>query len=246
MTVKDKTIQVFQIPALRDNYIYILHEKNQDQTTVIDPSLAKPVNDFLREHNLKLNFIWNTHHHWDHTGGNQELKKKWNCPVYGYKGDAFRIPEMDKTLEEGEAFYFGKTRIEVLFIPGHTLGHIAFWLPEEKSLFCGDTLFSLGCGRLFEGTSEMMFNSLQKIKALPPDTQIYCAHEYTEDNARFALSVDKTNTALQKRARAVKLLRQKNQPTVPSSLKEELAVNPFLKAKTPSEFKVLRKKKDCF
>ena len=244
--LKDKTLQVFQIPALRDNYIYILHERTQGKTTVVDPSLAKPVNDFLSKKNLRLDFIWNTHHHFDHTGGNRELKKKWNCPVYGYKEDAFRIPEIDRTLEEGEVFYFGKIRVEVLFIPGHTLGHIAFWLPEEKYLFCGDTLFSIGCGRLFEGTPKMMFNSLQKIKNLPLDTQIYCAHEYTEDNAQFALSVDKNNTKLQKRAQAVKLLRQKNQPTVPSSLKEELETNPFLKAKTSLEFKILREKKDCF
>lgn len=244
--LKSEVVQVFQIPALRDNYIYVLHEEMQHKTAVVDPSLAEPVNDFLNQKNLHLDSIWNTHHHFDHTGGNQELKKKWKCPVYGYKEDAYRILDIDKTLEEREVFYFGKTRVEVLFIPGHTLGHIAFWLSEEKYLFCGDTLFSLGCGRLFEGTPEMMFNSLQKIKKLPVETQIYCAHEYTEDNARFALSVDKNNTELQKRAQAVKLLRQKNQPTVPSSLKEELETNPFLKVKTSSEFKILREKKDSF
>ena len=244
---KEKSsFQVFQIPALRDNYIYILHESLTGKTAVIDPSVAEPVEDFLKQKNLPLNFIFNTHHHWDHTGGNQDLKKNRACEIYALKDDAHRIPGTDKLLKPGEIFYFGKSRVEVLFVPGHTLGHIAFFFSEEKHLFCGDTLFAMGCGRLFEGTAEMMFQSLEKIKTLPEETQIYCGHEYTEDNARFALTVDPQNAKLKERARAVKSLRAQNKSTVPFSLKEELETNPFLRARTAREFQTLREKKDVF
>ena len=246
MLKKSSSLQVFQIPVLTDNYIYVLHEPLSCQTAVVDPALSGPVSDFLDRKGFSLDFIFNTHHHLDHTGGNRELKKQWNCQIYGFEGDSFRIPGVDKTLKDREVFYFGKVRVEVLFIPGHTLGHIAFWLAGEKRLFCGDTVFAMGCGRLFEGAPEMMFQSLRKIKALPPDTQIYCAHEYTEDNARFALSVDKNNQKLRERARAVRILRGQNKSTVPFSLKEELETNPFLRAETSREFKILREKKDCF
>lgn len=218
-------LKVYIIPALQDNYIYIL--KNETHTAVVDPSEAAPVINFLNKKQWKLDFIFNTHHHYDHTGGNSELKKTWPCLVYGFEKDRHRLPEIDRTLKEEEEFFFGPTKIRTLFIPGHTLGHIAFYFIKEKYLFCGDTLFAMGCGRLFEGSPQQMYQSLDKIKQLPKETLIYCGHEYTEANGNFALSIDKSNFFLKKRMGKVKLLRKNLEPTVPFTLKEELETNPF-------------------
>ena len=243
---KQHRLQVFQLPVLQDNYIYILRDENTQKTAVVDPALSEPVNLFLKEKNWKLNFIFNTHHHWDHTGGNIKLKKKWNCQIFGFEEDAHRIPEIDKYLQEGEEFIFGEFPCRVLFLPGHTLGHIAYWFFEEKKLFIGDTLFAMGCGRLFEGSPQQMFASLNQIKTFPPETKIFCAHEYTEKNGRFALSLDTQNQNLKNRMQEVKAHRKKNQPTVPFFLSEELETNPFLRADTLEEFTQLRKKRDVF
>ena len=193
-----------------------------------------------------MDFIFNTHHHWDHTGGNLQLKKKWRCRVLGFAKDAERIPGIDQALHEREDFVFGKSACRVLFLPGHTLGHIAYWFFKEKKLFIGDTLFAMGCGRLFEGSPRQMFSSLNQIKIFPSETEVFCAHEYTEKNGRFALSVDSENPELKSRMRTVRLKRKKNQPTVPFFLSEELKTNPFLRADTLEEFTSLRTKRDIF
>ena len=190
--------------------------------------------------------ILNTHHHGDHIGGNLDIKKKWGVQIYGYEKDAHRISGIDRKLKENEVFLFGSSKVQVLFVPGHTSGHIAFYFPKEKYLFCGDTLFAMGCGYLFEGSYKEMFESLQKIKNLPEDTQVFCAHEYTEKNASFALSVNKSNLDLQKRFEEVKKLRKEKKTTIPFYLKEELLTNPFLRAKNLSEFTILREKKNQF
>ena len=238
------SLKVYTIPALQDNYIYVL--KNETHTAVVDPSEAAPVIKFLQERKWTLDFIFNTHHHFDHTGGNRELKKIWPCQVVGFKQDSHRIPEIDKMLQDGEEFSFGRTLLKVIFIPGHTLGHIAFYLPEEKSLFCGDTLFGMGCGRLFEGSPRQMHSSLEKLKQLPKETLIYCGHEYTEGNGNFALSVDQDNPFLKKRMKKIRLLRENLQPTIPFTLQEELDTNPFMRAKSVEEFARLRELKDHF
>lgn len=242
------SLKVFQIPVLTDNYIYLLREEGEGgKTAVVDPALASPVQSFLDKRGWELDFILNTHHHWDHTGGNLELKTRWRCPVVGWASDGHRLPGMDFPLREaGEVFQMGKSKSRVLFLPGHTSGHIAYWFFEEGKLFCGDTLFAMGCGRLFEGTPEQMFNSLSQIKALPPETTIYCAHEYTEQNGRFALTVAPHNPDLKLRMKQVRLQRKENKPTVPFTLKEELKTNPFLQAETSKEFASLRGRKDVF
>ena len=240
------SFKIHQLALWEDNYIYILHEKKANKTAVIDPGEAQTVQRFLKTKNLKLDYILNTHHHFDHTGGNKQLKKDWGCKIYGYKGDEKRIPGIDITLKEGDKALVGTLSFEVLYAPGHTLGHIAFWNEENQILFCGDTVFAMGCGRLFEGSPEQMFASLNKIKKLPKTSLIYCAHEYSLKNAQFALSLAPSDPALKARHKKISDLRKKNQPTVPFYLKEELLTNPFLKAKSVSEFAKIRKLRDHF
>ena len=175
--------------------------------------------------------ILNTHHHWDHVGGNKELKNKWGCPVLGFSKDAHRIPEIDQKLEDHQDWLWEDQVCQVLFIPGHTLGHIALWFKTSSVLFSGDTLFSMGCGRLFEGTAKQMMESLNTLSRLPKETQIYCGHEYSESNARFALQIEGGNQELINRMNQIRQKRKQGESTVPFSLKEELATNPFLRTK---------------
>ena len=239
-------LQVFQLPVLDDNYIYILHEPESQKTAVVDPALADPVNKFLEQKKLKLDFILNTHHHLDHTGGNLALQKKWGCVTAGFAKEAHRIPGLSLPLKEGDIFKLGRAEARILFLPGHTLGHIAFCFLEQKKLFCGDVLFGMGCGRLFEGSHQQMWHSLQQVKNLPPDTWIYCAHEYTEKNSQFAFQERPKNSALKNRCLVVQELRKQGKATVPFLLSEELDTNPFLMAKSLKEFKTLRQKRDLF
>ena len=229
-------MKVYQIPDLEDNYIHILHNSN-GEVAAIDPCTAEPVNQFLKKKNWSLNYILNTHHHYDHVGGNLELQKKWDCTVIGFEKDKKRIPSITKTVKENEEWRWGDQVCHILFIPGHTLGHIAYWFKTSDILFCGDTLFSMGCGRLFEGTPSQMLNSLNQIKKLPEKTQIYCGHEYTALNGRFALEIEPQNKTLQKRLKDVLQKRKSNQSTVPFSLSEELQTNPFLRAQVLLENK---------
>ena len=222
-------MQVTPIPCLTDNYAYIVHDDNFKTVGVIDPSEAQPVISFLEKKNIKLNYILNTHHHFDHIGGNTELKKKYNAKVLGFEGDKHRIPGIDITIKDNEQWIFGNSLIKILHIPGHTLGHICFFFEKEKIAFTGDTLFSLGCGRIFEGNHKQMLDSLNKIKSLPKETKIYCGHEYTYKNAEFCMKYEGNNINLKKKFEQIKKLRFQNLPTIPSILKDELKSNIFLR-----------------
>ena len=218
------------ISCLEDNYSYLIIDKNNKKTCIVDPSEPRPVVDFLEKNNLKLNYILNTHHHYDHIGGNIELKKKYNAKVIGFKGDYKRIPEIDFKLEDGEIWKQDNFEAKIIHVPGHTLGHICFHFYNENNLFTGDTLFSLGCGRIFEGTYEQMFSSLEKIKKLPHKTKIYCGHEYTLQNSKFCIKYDKDNLELIKKINDIKKKLNNNQPTIPTTLEEELKSNIFLRS----------------
>ncbi|CCQ74752.1 hydroxyacylglutathione hydrolase [Magnetospira sp. QH-2] len=253
-------MEIIQIPALTDNYIYLLHDNDSGKTAVVDPAMAQPVLSVLNERDWTLDYILCTHHHRDHVGGNEDLKMVTRCQIVGAASDTDRIPGLDLGLKEGDLFALGNLTAQVLDVPGHTMGHIAFWFAEAEALFCGDTLFSLGCGRLFEGTPQQMWASLEKLRALPDSTQVYCAHEYTNDNADFALSVDPANQDLQLCAAEVKRQRENGQSTVPSSMAIEKRCNPFLRPDQPdlqmalgmtgldpaSVFAEVRRRKDAF
>jgi len=223
-------LEIHQIPVLSDNYIYLIEDEESGECAVVDPAVAEPVLDLLRERGMKLAYVLNTHHHGDHTGGNLALKAETGCKIVGARLDAARIPGIDIELSQGDVFQLGHSQAHVIEVPGHTSGHIAYWFKDASALFCGDTLFALGCGRLFEGSPAQMWESLSALRSLPGDTRVYCAHEYTQANARFALTVDPDNAALRTRAQAVGQLRLEGKPTVPSTLAEECATNPFLRA----------------
>jgi len=223
-------LEVHQIPVLSDNYVYVARDPETGVCAAVDPAVAGPVLDTLDRLGWSLTMILNTHHHHDHVGGNLELKKATGCTIVGNRADARRIPGIDIGVGEGDEVAIGSQKARVIEISGHTVGHIAYWFEEARTLFCGDTLFALGCGRLFEGTAAQMWSSLGKLRALPNDALVYCAHEYTQSNAAFALTVEPGNPALQARAEQVRALRAAGRPTVPSTMAEERATNPFLRA----------------
>jgi len=218
------------IPCLKDNYSYLIIDEKNKKVCVIDPSESKPVINFLEKNNLKLNYILNTHHHYDHVGGNIELKKKYNAQIFGFEKDFNRIPEIDIKLKDGEIWKKKNFEAKVIHIPGHTLGHVCFYFYNDNNLFTGDTLFSLGCGRIFEGTHEQMFSSLEKIKKLPPKTKIYCGHEYTLQNSKFCIQYDKENKNLIRKINEIEDKLKNNKPTIPSTLEDELKNNIFLRS----------------
>ena len=220
------------IPCLSDNYSYLIHEKKFNTISIVDPSEFKSCDEAIKKYK-KLDFILNTHHHADHVGANLELKKKYNCKILGSNLDKDRIPGIDIFLKENQKQIIGNLEFEVIFVPGHTKGHIAFFFSKEKIAFTGDTLFSLGCGRVFEGTHEEMFNSLNKIKNLPPETKIYCGHEYTKSNLNFCLTYDSKNTFLEKKKIDIQKKLNSNQPTIPSILGNEIKTNIFLRCNDP-------------
>lgn len=228
-------MNIYRLPARSDNYIFLLHDPQSGTAAVVDPADAPPVLAQLEALNAKLVAIFNTHHHNDHVGGNRELIKRFpKAEVYAGEEDRGRIPEQTYALKEGDRVSFAERCAKVFFVPGHTKGHIAYYFPSQKSeqpgeLFCGDTLFAGGCGRLFEGTPEQMQHSLAKLRALPDHTRIWCAHEYTLSNLKFAISVDPQNEDLQKRLAAVKGDRTQDIPTVPTYLGIEKLTNPFLR-----------------
>lgn len=238
--------EVFLIPVLQDNYVYVLRNNATDETAVVDPSVSEPVLDFLDARKWQLNAILNTHHHWDHVGGNEELKQATGCEIIGYRKDAHRIPGIDIELDEGDSFTVAGETGEVLTVPGHTLGHVLYYFADQHALFCGDTLFSMGCGRLFEGTPEQMFHSLSKFKELPPETKIYCGHEYTEANGKFALELEPDNEDILERMEEVQRLRANDEPTLPVTLDIEFRTNPFLRAQDAETFAKIRELKDNF
>jgi len=220
------------IPCLSDNYSYLIHEKKLNTVSIVDPSEFKTCDEAIKKYK-KLDFILNTHHHADHVGANLELKKKYNSKILGSDLDKNRIPGIDIFLKENQKQKIGNLEFEVIFIPGHTKGHIAFFFRKEKIAFTGDTLFSLGCGRVFEGTHEEMFNSLNKIKNLPTDTKIYCGHEYTKTNLNFCLTYDPTNKLLKEKKVDILKKLNFNQPTIPSTLGQEIKTNIFLRCNDP-------------
>ena len=234
------------IPCLQDNYAYIIIDEANKTACVIDPSESEPVINFLEKNNIKLKFILNTHHHYDHVGGNQELKEKYTAKVIGYKGDKDRIPGIDFLINDQENWKQGNFEAKIIHIPGHTLGHICFYFYKENSVFTGDTLFSLGCGRIFEGTYSQMYNSLKKLKMLPENTKIFCGHEYTKQNSEFCIMHDKDNQNLKNKINENDKKLKKGLPTVPSTIKDELECNIFLKSDNLEIFSKLRDLKDNF
>ena len=253
-------LDILQIPVLNDNYIYMLHDSVSLETAVIDPALELPVLAVLAEKGWQLSFILNTHHHWDHVGANLALKQQTGCQIIAAASDRERIPGIDVAVGQGDVFALGQHQAQVIATPGHTSGHVVYYFAEDQALFCGDTLFVMGCGRLFEGTPEQMYASLQTLKALPPSTRVYCTHEYTLANAGFALSVEPDNIDLQQKLLAVKELRAANIATVPTTIAEEIATNPFFRVENISiqkelglvgaaadvVFAALRQRKDNF
>jgi hydroxyacylglutathione hydrolase len=227
------TLDITHLICLSDNFVWLLREPGSGAVAVVDPSEAAPVKAKLDQLGWKLTHILNTHHHNDHTGGNLELKKATGAVIVGPAADRERIPGIDIALKDGETYEFGNEKAVVYDIPGHTRGHIAFWFETSKAVFTGDTLFSLGCGRMFEGTAPMMWNSLSKLRKLPGDTRIYCGHEYTQANAKFALTIEPDNAELKARAAEVDALRAKGRATLPTTMALEMATNPFLRAADP-------------
>lgn len=222
------------VPVLNDNYVHLLHDPDSGETAAVDPAVAGPVLDAVEQRGWRLTHVLVTHHHHDHTGGIPEVKRATGCTVIGNRNDARRIPGLDVGVEDGDSVRLGDQEARVFDTPGHTVGHIAYWFKDSKALFCGDTLFSIGCGRLFEGSPAQMWGALSTLRDLPADTRVYCAHEYTQSNIRFALSVDPDNAALKARAEEVEGLRATGRPSVPSVLGDEIAANPFLRADDPA------------
>ena len=234
------------IPCLQDNYSYLIIDESNKTASVVDPSEAKPIINFIEKENINLKYILNTHHHYDHIGGNKDLKKKYNSVVIGYKDDASRIPGIDILLNNNQIWKADNFEAKIIHIPGHTTGHISFHFFKEKLIFTGDTLFSLGCGKIFEGTYQDMFDSLNQIKKLPQDTKIYCGHEYTLQNSKFCIKHDPENLNLKKKIVEIKKKLENNIPTIPSTLKDENECNIFLRAKDVKSFSKLRDLKDNF
>ena len=222
-------LEILILPVLTDNYIYLIHDPVSRETAVVDPALAQPVLNILAKKGWQLSCILNTHHHSDHIGGNLQLKQLTGCKIIAAQADSARIPGIDQGVDEGDVISLGQHKVNVISTPGHTRAHIVYHFAEDNILFCGDTLFVMGCGRLFEGTAEQLWHSLQKLKALPKATKVYCTHEYTQTDGRFALTVEPDNPRLQQRMIEVNRLRSNNIPTVPTNIADELATNPFFR-----------------
>ncbi len=240
------TMEVLRIPVLTDNYIWLAHDSVSGETTVIDPAVAEPVLDAAAQRGWTITQIWNTHWHPDHTGGNIAIKAATGCHITGPAAEASRIPTLDRLVAEGDIVTLGRHIAHVIDVPAHTAGHIAYHMADDDILFIGDTLFAMGCGRLFEGTAAQMFGNMRKLAALPDATQVYCAHEYTLSNARWAITAEPENAALAARHAAVVAMREAGQPTVPTTIGAERATNPFLRAGSVERLGELRASKDVF
>ena len=239
-------MQVKIIPCLKDNYSYLIIDESNNSACVIDPSEAHPIISFVENNDINLKYILNTHHHFDHIGGNKELKKKFGSTILGFKEDSHRIPAIDILLEDDQIWKAQNFIAKIIHIPGHTSGHICFHFFNEKLVFTGDTLFSLGCGKIFEGTYKQMYDSLNKIKSLPKETKVYCGHEYTLNNSRFCIKYDSENLNLKKKIDHINKKIKNGLPTIPSTIKEELDCNIFLRTKDLESFSKLRDLKDNF
>ncbi len=240
-------IEIVRIPVLSDNYVWLAHDPVSGETAVVDPAVADPVLAEAAKHGWQITQIWNTHWHPDHTGGNAAIKAATGCTVTAPAAEAGRIPTLDRAVGEGDVVCLGDIEAEVIEVPAHTAGHIAYLLPQDEcAAFVGDTLFAMGCGRLFEGTPAQMHANMQRLAQLPPDTLVYCAHEYTLANGRFALTVEPDNRALAERMAEVEALRARGQPTVPTTIALERATNPFMRAGSVEELAARRAAKDVF
>lgn len=217
------------VKCLTDNYSYIIFDERTLSAAVIDPSEADPIINQIEQNNLVLKYIFNTHHHYDHVGGNQKLKEKYSCKVVGFEKDKHRIPDIDIGLKDNEKWKNELFECEIKHIPGHTSGHICIYIKKLNALFTGDTLFSLGCGRIFEGTYEEMYQSLNKLKKFPNDTKIYCGHEYTKNNLGFCIKFNPNNKYLKDKEKMLDAKIKDGKPTIPSTIKEEIQTNIFLR-----------------
>ena len=234
------------IPCLHDNYSYLIIDESNNDACIIDPSEAEPIINFIENNKINLKYVLNTHHHYDHVGGNLELKKKYNASIIGFEGDKDRIPEINILVKDNQVWKSNNFEAKIIHVPGHTTGHISYYFINEKIIFTGDTLFSLGCGKIFEGTYNQMYESLSKFKNLPLDTKIYCGHEYTLQNSKFCIQYDPSNQNLIKKILEIKKKSDKRIPTIPTTLEDELECNIFLRAKDVKSFSKLRDLKDNF
>ncbi len=239
-------LEVVRLPVLTDNYIWLVRENTSGEVMVVDPAVADPVLEKAAELGWKITQIWNTHWHPDHTGGNAAIKAATGCTIIGPAAESERIPTLDVQVRGGDVVTLGTTKAHVIDVPAHTAGHIAFHFDYEGIAFVGDTLFAMGCGRLFEGTAAQMFDNMRKFEALPDNTVIYCAHEYTQSNGRYALTAEPGNAALIARMADVDVARLKGEPTVPTTIELERATNPFMRAASVAELAERRAAKDSF
>jgi hydroxyacylglutathione hydrolase len=238
------SLEIIRIPVLSDNYVWLVHEGQSGETMVVDPAVAEPVLAEAEARGWRITQIWNTHWHPDHTGGNAAIKEATGCTITGPAAEFARIPTLDVQVTGGDTVRLGEATAQVIDVPAHTAGHIAFHFADEQVAFVGDTLFAMGCGRLFEGTAEQMFDNMRKLEALGDDTHIYCAHEYTLSNGRFALTVESDNAALVARMAEVTAMREREEPTVPTTIALERATNPFMRAACVEELAERRAAKD--
>ncbi len=238
-------LEIIRIPVLSDNYVWLVHEPLSGETMVVDPAVAEPVLAEAEARGWTITQIWNTHWHPDHTGGNAAIREATGCTITGPAAEAERIPTLDRTVAEGDVARLGAIEAHVLDVPAHTAGHIAFHFPAEQVAFVGDTLFAMGCGRLVEGTAAQMFANMRKLEALDDATRIYCAHEYTQSNGRFALTVEPDNAALVARMEQVNAMRERGEPTVPTTIALERATNPFMRAGSVDQLAARRAAKDA-
>jgi hydroxyacylglutathione hydrolase len=239
-------VEIVRIPVLSDNYVWLVHEPGSGETAVIDPAVAEPVLAEAEARGWRITQIWNTHWHPDHTGGNQAIKDATGCSVTAPAAERDRIPTADRAVHEGDTVALGPLAARVMEVHGHTAGHIAYHLPSEAAIFVGDTLFAMGCGRLFEGTAAQMHANMQRLAALPGETEVYCAHEYTLANGRFAAVAEPDNRDIAERLRAVEAARAEGKATVPTSIELERATNPFMRARSVEELAERRAAKDSF
>lgn len=240
------TLEIARVPVLSDNYVWLVHEPASGETMAVDPAVAAPVLEAADARGWRITQIWNTHWHPDHTGGNAEIKAATGCTITGPAAEAARIPTLDRQVKEGDRVPLGALEAEVLEVPAHTAGHIAYHFASEQVIFVGDTLFAMGCGRLFEGTAEQMFANMQRLSALPPETEVYCAHEYTLSNGRYALAAEPDNDAIAGRMAEVSAARERGESTVPTTIALERATNPFMRSRDAVQLAERRAAKDTF
>lgn len=240
------TLEIVRIPVLSDNYVWLVHEPTSGATMVVDPAVAEPVLATAAARGWQITDIWNTHWHPDHTGGNAAIRAATGCTITGPSAEAARIPTLDVQTAGGDVVRLGAAVATVIDVPAHTAGHIAFHFADDAVVFVGDTLFAMGCGRLFEGTAAQMFANMAKLAALPPATTVYCAHEYTQSNGRYAMVAEPDNAALAARMTEVDALRLRGEATVPTTIALELATNPFMRAVSVEQLAERRAAKDVF